>query len=213
MPFCAHCGSPVADVSSSCPSCGRQPGIAAGIPPVENMPSVANAPPVQVAPANRASKFALIAIALGVGCLVLIVIGGILAAIAIPNFLTAMQRSRQKRTMADMRSIATATEAYATDKNEYPHASSLDELASALTPTYMREVPRLDGWSHLYRYDCWPRDGRCQSYAIASGGKDGAFEHESLQEYTSGTATEKFDCDIVFSNGSFVQYPAGVQQH
>ena len=33
---------------------------------------------------------------------------GVLAAIAIPNLLTAMQRSRQKRSMADMRGVATA---------------------------------------------------------------------------------------------------------
>src|SRR5438105_14359454 len=36
--------------------------------------------------------------------LIVVAIIGILAAIAIPNLLTAMQRSKQKRTMADMRS-------------------------------------------------------------------------------------------------------------
>ncbi len=40
--------------------------------------------------------------------LIVVAIIGILAAIAIPNLLTAMQRSKQKRTMADMRTIATA---------------------------------------------------------------------------------------------------------
>ncbi|MDQ6799248.1 MAG: prepilin-type N-terminal cleavage/methylation domain-containing protein, partial [Acidobacteriota bacterium] len=39
--------------------------------------------------------------------LIVVAIIGILAAIAIPNLLTAMQRSKQKRTMADMRTIAT----------------------------------------------------------------------------------------------------------
>ncbi|HMC21457.1 MAG TPA: prepilin-type N-terminal cleavage/methylation domain-containing protein, partial [Thermoanaerobaculia bacterium] len=43
--------------------------------------------------------------------LIVVAIIGILAAIAIPNLLTAMQRSKQKRTMADMRTIATAWEA------------------------------------------------------------------------------------------------------
>src|SRR5436309_760920 len=41
--------------------------------------------------------------------LIVVAIIGILAAIAIPNLLTAMQRSKQKRTMADMRTIATAS--------------------------------------------------------------------------------------------------------
>src|ERR1700704_2238101 len=51
--------------------------------------------------------------------LIVVAIIGILAAIAIPNMLTALQRSRQKRTMADMRTIATAWEARATDVNKY----------------------------------------------------------------------------------------------
>ena len=40
--------------------------------------------------------------------LIVVAIIGILAAIAIPNLMTAMQKSKQKRTMADMRSLATA---------------------------------------------------------------------------------------------------------
>ena len=49
--------------------------------------------------------------------LIVVAIIGILAAIAIPNLLTAMQRSRQKRSMADMRTNAQALEARATDVN------------------------------------------------------------------------------------------------
>ncbi len=49
--------------------------------------------------------------------LIVVAIIGILAAIAIPNLLTAIQRSKQKRSMADIRSIATAWEARATDNN------------------------------------------------------------------------------------------------
>ena len=48
--------------------------------------------------------------------LIVVAIIGILAAIAIPNLLTAMQRSKQKRTMADMRSVATAWEARASSR-------------------------------------------------------------------------------------------------
>ena len=54
--------------------------------------------------------------------LIVVAIIGILAAIAIPNLLTAMQRSKQKRTMADIRTIATAWEARATDVNTYSAA-------------------------------------------------------------------------------------------
>jgi prepilin-type N-terminal cleavage/methylation domain-containing protein len=51
--------------------------------------------------------------------LIVVAIIGILAAIAIPNLLTAMQRSKQKRTMADMRTIATSWEARAKPAQNY----------------------------------------------------------------------------------------------
>ena len=40
--------------------------------------------------------------------LIVVAIIGIIAAIAIPNLLNAIHRGRQKRTMADMRTVATA---------------------------------------------------------------------------------------------------------
>ncbi|MBV8517517.1 MAG: type II secretion system protein GspG [Acidobacteria bacterium] len=141
-----------------------------------------------------------------------VAIAGILAAIAVPNFLTAMQRAKQKRTMADMRALAIAVEAYATDHNVYPRAEDLTSLQSVLTPTYVKAMPKTDAWDHPLRYQCWP-EPQCQTYSVGSAGKDGRWEHESLQDYDarSGGATTKFDCDIVFTNGSFVQYPEGVQ--
>jgi general secretion pathway protein G len=151
-----------------------------------------------------------IVLAIGAGCLVLFVILGILAAIAIPNFVTATQRSKQKRTMADLRTVATALEAYATDKNEYPHATSVAELATALSPTYIRTLPSLDGWGNAMKYDCWPAEGPCEKYALGSAGSDKAWEHESLQEYANAT-TDRFESDIVFANGAFLQYPEGIQ--
>src|SRR5881396_3146413 len=87
--------------------------------------------------------------------LIVVAIIGILAAIAIPNLLTAMQRSKQKRTMADMRTIATAWEARATDLNKYnaagacsyPSAASqvaLSDLTTYLAPTYVKTFPQKD---------------------------------------------------------------------
>ena len=52
--------------------------------------------------------------------LIVVAIIGIIAAIAIPNLLNAINRGRQKRTMADIRTIGTAVEAYAVDKSFYP---------------------------------------------------------------------------------------------
>ena len=56
--------------------------------------------------------------------LIVVAIIGIIAAIAIPNLLNAIDRGKQKRTMADMRSIGTAVESYAVDNNVYPVAAS-----------------------------------------------------------------------------------------
>src|SRR5882762_1185179 len=52
--------------------------------------------------------------------LIVVAIIGIIAAIAIPNLLNAIDRGKQKRSMADIRSLGTATESYAVDNNFYP---------------------------------------------------------------------------------------------
>lgn len=52
--------------------------------------------------------------------LIVVAIIAILAAIAVPNFLEAQVRSKVSRTKADIRSLATAIEAYAVDNNTYP---------------------------------------------------------------------------------------------
>jgi type II secretion system protein G len=52
--------------------------------------------------------------------LIVVAIIAILAAIAVPNFLEAQVRSKISRTKSDLRSLATAWEAYRLDNNMYP---------------------------------------------------------------------------------------------
>lgn len=52
--------------------------------------------------------------------LIVVAIIAILAAIAVPNFLEAQVRSKVSRVKSDMRTIATALEAYAVDVNRVP---------------------------------------------------------------------------------------------
>ena len=151
--------------------------------------------------------------------LIVVAIIGILAAIAIPNLLTAMQRSKQKRTMADMRTIATAWEARATDLNKYNAAGAislpsndagLPNLSAYLSPTYVKSFPIKDGWGNpwgVYIDQTWGGSVAAQVYAIVSGGKDGSIQAAA----EIGGATTAFDCDIIYSNGTFLQYPEGVQ--
>ena len=151
--------------------------------------------------------------------LIVVAIIGILAAIAIPNLLTAMQRSKQKRTMADMRTIATAWEARATDLNKYNAAGaasmptvavSATDLNAYLAPTYVKQFPQKDGWSNPYAFTAdvaWGSATAAQQYGIISYGKDG-----KAQGTWAGGTTTNFDCDILYTNGSFIQNPEGVQQ-
>ena len=194
MAFCAYCGNQLAEVSyAPCPRCGN---------PSNGAPPGSIQPPVPGARSNTAMVVVIIVIVVFVGIAFL----GIIAAIAIPNFMTATERAKQRRTMADIRWLATAVEAYATDYNHYPKAATVEELRTVLTPTYSKTLPQVDGWSHDLRYEAWSRQGENDSYAVGSAGKDGIWEHETLQEYTSGS-TAQFDCDIVFSSGSFIQSP------
>ena len=57
--------------------------------------------------------------------LIVVAIIAILAAIAVPNFLEAQVRSKVSRTRADMRSNATAVEAYHIDYTKYPYPTTI----------------------------------------------------------------------------------------
>src|ERR1700686_4396447 len=109
--FCAWCGTQVPSVSYAlCARCGRPTNGAAN-------PAIAPAP---VAASNPAGIILIV-----VGALLVVPFIGILAAIAIPNLLTAMQVSKQKRTAADIRTIATAVEGSAAAKNSHPKVTTV----------------------------------------------------------------------------------------
>jgi type II secretory pathway pseudopilin PulG len=197
--YCAWCGAPVATVSyAPCARCGRSTNGAQTAPPA----------------ASGGTNIVVVIVALIVGGLFVIAIAGILAAIAIPNFLTAMQRSKQKRTMADIRSIAAAVEAYGADNNAYPQAASIETLEPLVRPKYIAAMPNKDGWDHPMKYSCYEtKDGHCSGYVLGSAGKDGMFEHSNLREYVDSPtgATTSFNADVIFAIGSFIQYPEGAQ--
>jgi len=142
--------------------------------------------------------------------LIVVAIIGIIAAIAIPNLLNAIDRGKQKRTMADLRSVGTSVEEYAIDNSFYPNvASETDIVGSALEtsvePIYIRNVPVEDGWGWNMRYV-----SDTTMYTVGSLAKDGSAGGSLTLDGTGGQMTD-FDCDIIFSGGSFIQWPEGTQ--
>lgn len=163
---------------------------------------------------KREGGFSVIELLIAVGII------GILAAIAINNYYNALHRAKQKRTMADIRSVALAWEARAIDVKQY-NASGVGfsmpgapityaELKSILAPTYMGNIPSSDGWGNPLEFRLDQPVGSATpaaQYAIRSGGRDGVYQ----PSYVSGPTTD-FDCDIVYAEGSFIVWPEGTQQ-
>jgi hypothetical protein len=115
-----------------------------------------------------------------------------------------------KRTMTDLRAVATATEAYATDANKYPIVNSYSDLAGVLSPTYIKSLPEKDAWGTPFLFAV---SGDGEHYRFVSAGADKRFEWnaqhiEMLPENFEGRAVDNFDADIIFQDGRFVQFPA-----
>ncbi len=95
--------------------------------------------------------------------LIVVAVIGIIVAIAIPNLLSSLQRSRQKRTMADIRMITLALESARTDCNAYPDdtgAFSRDCVNAEAPAQSLRSgqwigdpMPLCDGWRRPFYYD------------------------------------------------------------
>jgi type II secretion system protein G len=126
--------------------------------------------------------------------LIVVAIIGIIATIAVPQLLDAIDRGRQRRSMADMRNIATANGTYRVDEGEY--ASALSDLS----PTYMQVVPSGDGWANAWQYSL-----SSGSYTLESYGSDGADGPVPTPPWVNGP----YDGDLELTNGQFTQAPTG----
>jgi len=98
---------------------------------------------------------------------------------------TALRKERALRTSADLRTLATALEAYRRDNGSYVQADNGSGLLDRLSPRYLASIIRLDAWSHEFAYK-----GTAASYRLTSSGPDGK----------PGT-----DDDIVFESGRLVK--------
>ncbi len=175
MPYCAHCGTQVPPATPTCPRCGNPPGG------VRQPTAVVKGP---------SSGLPLILILVFIGGFFLLAVVGIIAALLIPNFLDALQKAKQKRTVADVRVVGTAVVSYMTDENgALPPAQDLEELRPVLVPKYIQSLPVSDGWKRPLRYSCWqesPEAAGCDHFRIVSGGRDGKLSSEDLSQYVAG---------------------------
>jgi prepilin-type N-terminal cleavage/methylation domain-containing protein len=129
---------------------------------------------------------------------------GLIAAIAIPNLVNAIQRGRQSRSVGDLRGLATAVAMYQQDYAKFPVASSWGPIED-IEPyvlAYMGSMSRIDGWQRPFMYIS---DG--DDYTMVSYGMNGVPD----QPWTQGPI-HYFDDDLVIQGGSFMQWPEGVQQ-
>ena len=156
--------------------------------------------------------------------LIVVAIIGLIAAILIPNLLDALQKAKQKRTMADMRSLGTGWFSWLTDVAQVSAAGTqtydFSQLSVSLTAEellgtlyvnssmfYVRNVPEKDGWGNLYDYAWSGNPSAVQILGIRSFARNGV---SGGDVYTVGPfASSDYEQDIIWSDGLFIRYPEG----
>ena len=159
--------------------------------------------------------------------LIVVAIIGILAVLLIPNAITAIQKSKQKSTMKDILSMATAASDYVTDNGDWTINQAGDinpssDFVQAITPFYIKICPAVDHWGEPYKVyvgsqaavrsiadeDVGPDD-----FVIESYGRDGisdgwVYEPDSTEDdYYTVDNWPAFKWDIINWNGSWIRAP------
>lgn len=131
--------------------------------------------------------------------LIVVAVIGIIAAISVIQYMSALDKARQRATMADMRTISRAVEAYLVDNHVVPEDSGgVATLAAVLIPYQISVVPQNDHWGNTYNYTSNAFD----TYTLESFGKDGA----DGANITYNTRMDFF-LDIVVRDGLFIAAP------
>lgn len=153
--------------------------------------------------------------------LIVIAIIGLIAAMLIPNLLDAMNKAKQKKTLADMRITGTAMFSWLTDQvgaaaagadgtvriSDYDAGKkSFDEIKDLMVPQYMQEMPRVDGWKYPYEYYLRSDSPSSrQVMLIRSMGQDR--QADGTDYPVSSFEPTDYAQDIVWADGFFVRWP------
>jgi len=127
--------------------------------------------------------------------LIVVAIIGIIAAIGVPMLMNAIDRAKQRRTMADMHSIVTANGTYKVDQQGY--ANVLNDLVGT---EYLQVLVDEDGWGNLFIYN-----STGDNYDLTSLGRDGAAGPAAPTPWIN----DPFEPDIIVADGAFTQAPEG----
>jgi len=133
-----------------------------------------------------------------------------IAAMYMPRLREALDIWRRKRTMGDMRAIAMGLESYRIDHGDtypvtrVPAPHAVGDLVPLLVPTYVKRLPRLDGWGRPFQVV-----SSAKEYTITSYGSDGKPDLPDGPSSLPNGLTTSFAGDLVFSAGAFVKYPDG----
>lgn len=154
--------------------------------------------------------------------LIVVAIIGILAALLVPNAMTALQKAKVRGTQKDISAIATAIAGYITDKTVPPQASGqIDNIVNAaLSPLYLKVLPNLDQWGQPFMIytgeNCTEygiTDPGADDFLVISYGRDKTLESWTYNPATpdiglySINATSDFDKDLINFNGAFIRGP------
>ena len=151
----------------------------------------------------------------------------------VPEFLEALQKAKQKRTMADQRTAGSAMMAWLTDQAGAAAAgytvdmtswsggtwsTKYGEVAGRLAPTYVQDLPKLDGWKFGFCYAL--NTGNASSLhalAVWSGGRRPA-DNATGQPCTEWPGTvspaetgpydpASYTNDLLWADGTFLIWP------
>lgn len=164
--------------------------------------------------------------------LIVVAIIGILAALLIPNALSAIQKAKQKGTMKDINSISTAIMDYVTDNGTAPVSAPDGPLVGGstfytdLSGFYLKVLPQNDQWGtpfHVYSgTDCddvYQGVTNCgvDDFLVASYGRNKtpdtiAFDPlNPTTAYFAITAMTSFNEDLVSWDGNWIHAPKSAQ--
>lgn len=131
--------------------------------------------------------------------LVVVAIIGIITAIAIPSLQTAIDKAKQRGSMADMRMLGQAVNFYQIDESIFPvNATPAATLRTILTKYSKAPPPYKDKWNRDLNY----ASDALTWYSIESYGKDG-IDGVDISQATK----QQFELDLVYASGQFTASP------